>query len=547
VLHLVFLTLLVPAQQAAPASPPSADTVGRAYYHFLQARTLEGDNDISGAIDNYRQAIALLPGAATLRVELARLHERQNQPAAAEREVRAALESEPDHRGAHLLLGRIQASQLEAQPFATADASLLASAIDHLDRGLDGAPVDGETERSWLHLINLYIRQGNTANAVARAERVLDMLPDYPPGLRLLAKAHEAAGHDEDAAKVLSMLASIRPDGVESAIREADRLERTGRWAEAAAYWSQIVAADPGATIYRPRQAAALAASGNLADARAVLRVAARELPRSVRTWYLSALIEGQAGDAAAVEEAVGRIRAIDPSDGRAPLALARARAAQGDERGVIEVLAPRVERPHATDITSGIIVEMATVLRAAYDELDQAGRGIEALEDARRHVPKNEQLLFTLAAAYETNRRYDHAERTFRELIAANGTHAPALNYLGYMLADRGDKLPEALAFIQRALAIDEDNPAYLDSLGWAYYRLGQFEEAREPLERAARALPKVSVINDHLGDLYVQLKRYGDAAAAFERALAGDRDGVDAQLLERKRDRARELAGKS
>src|SRR5690606_37184533 len=113
--------------------------------------------------------------------------------------------------------------------------------------------------------------------------------------------------------------------------------------------------------------------------------------------------------------------------------------------------------------------------------------------------------LMFALASAYEENRRYDRAERTFRELIAANDAHAPALNYLGYMLAERGRKLEEALSFIERALAIDENNPAYLDSLGWAYFRLGRFDEAREPLERAAKALPNVSVINDHLGDLYL------------------------------------------
>ena len=114
-------------------------------------------------------------------------------------------------------------------------------------------------------------------------------------------------------------------------------------------------------------------------------------------------------------------------------------------------------------------------------------------------------------------------------------------------MLADRGQKLPEALGFIKRALAIDEDNPAYLDSLGWVYYRMGEFDNARAPLERAARQLPKVSVINEHLGDLYLQLKRYADAATAFDRALSGDRDGIDAAALEKKRDRARVLAGQS
>jgi tetratricopeptide (TPR) repeat protein len=111
-------------------------------------------------------------------------------------------------------------------------------------------------------------------------------------------------------------------------------------------------------------------------------------------------------------------------------------------------------------------------------------------------------------------------------------------------MLADRGQKLDEAVAFINRALALKADDPSYLDSLGWAFFRQRKFEEARPPLERAAKALPEVSFIQDHLGDLYVELKRYSDAAAAFDRALGGDREDVDVAAITNKRDRARELA---
>jgi tetratricopeptide (TPR) repeat protein len=541
----LLLAALVMAQQPAPtAAPASPETVANAYFQFLQARTLEGEDDISGAIDSYRQAIALLPDSAALRIELASLYARQGQIPDAEREVNAALRSEPGNRDAHRLLGGIQASTIEAQPATSTDAALLASAIDHLERGLGTGDIDDAVE---LLLGSLYLRQGDTSRAVARLTRVPPDARGYLSALRLLVRAHEASGRSREAGEVLSTLAKARPDSIEANARRADRLERTGRWAEAAALWSEIVSADPSGAIYRPRQAAALAAGGNIPDARVVLGVAARELPKSVRVWYLVALIEGQAGNAAAVDEAVTRIGEIDPSDGRGPLAAARARAVQGDARGVVRILAPRVERPDPTDISSGLIIEMAGVLSTAYESLQQSGRAVEALESARKHVPSNEQLLFSLAAAYEENRRYDHAERTFREIIAANDTHAPALNYLGYMLADRGQKLPEAVDLIKRALSIDEDNPAYLDSLGWAYFRLGQFEEAREPLERAARALPKVSVINDHLGDLYLQLKRYDEAAAAFERALAGDRDGLDPAAVAKKRDRARELAGKS
>jgi len=100
-------------------------------------------------------------------------------------------------------------------------------------------------------------------------------------------------------------------------------------------------------------------------------------------------------------------------------------------------------------------------------------------------------------------------------------------------------------VSLIQKALAVDDDNPSYLDSLGWAYYKQDKLEAATSPLERAAAALPDSSVIQEHLGDVYLKSKRYIEAAAAFDRALAGDRDGLDAPAVMKKRDRARALSG--
>ena len=88
----------------------------------------------------------------------------------------------------------------------------------------------------------------------------------------------------------------------------------------------------------------------------------------------------------------------------------------------------------------------------------------------------------------------------------------------------------------MQRALKIEPANPSFLDSLGWAYFRQGKLDLADAPLTQAAERLPTSSTVNEHLGDLRFKQERYEDAAAAFERSLAGDGDSIDRAKVEKK-----------
>ena len=95
-------------------------------------------------------------------------------------------------------------------------------------------------------------------------------------------------------------------------------------------------------------------------------------------------------------------------------------------------------------------------------------------------------------------------------------------LNYLGYMLADRGTRLDEALGYIRRAVALDPQNGAYLDSLGWVYYKMGNYELAEENLRRASERMGDDPTIHDHLGELYHE-DRSPEAGCHPLGALAG------------------------
>lgn len=172
---------------------------------------------------------------------------------------------------------------------------------------------------------------------------------------------------------------------------------------------------------------------------------------------------------------------------------------------------------------------------RALFDGGDRSG-AIALLEQAAKDTPKDTGTLFTLADVYADAGRSTDAERVLRQIVAAEPTNANALNYLGYLLATRGEQLDEAIRLVQRALAAEPDNGAYLDSLGWAHFRRGDLDEAEKYLVAAAKQLPENSEIQDHLGDLLVRRGRLADAVVAWSRALEGDGQDIDKAAIEKK-----------
>jgi tetratricopeptide (TPR) repeat protein len=128
---------------------------------------------------------------------------------------------------------------------------------------------------------------------------------------------------------------------------------------------------------------------------------------------------------------------------------------------------------------------------------------------------------LFVAGSLYERQKKYDKAEEAFHKVLADDPKNAGALNYLGYMLADRGTRLDEALGYIRRAVALDPQNGAYLDSLGWAYYKMGNYDLAEENLRRASERINNDPTVHDHLGELYMKTGRVKLAATNWERSL--------------------------
>jgi tetratricopeptide (TPR) repeat protein len=157
----------------------------------------------------------------------------------------------------------------------------------------------------------------------------------------------------------------------------------------------------------------------------------------------------------------------------------------------------------------------------------NQAKRGKEAAEAANfafNTAESNERkqiAKLTLATAQQETGDFASAETTLREILKQTPGNPIALNNLGYFLLERNERFEEALKLIQSAVKVDPTNPSYLDSLGWAYFKLGKFDEAEKHLKNAARRSPDSATILEHLGDVYQKQNKTELAKNAWQKAL--------------------------
>ncbi|HEX6162594.1 MAG TPA: tetratricopeptide repeat protein, partial [Vicinamibacterales bacterium] len=170
------------------------------------------------------------------------------------------------------------------------------------------------------------------------------------------------------------------------------------------------------------------------------------------------------------------------------------------------------------------------------YADQKRTEDALRMLERARQAFGDDQSLTMRIANVYEGGGRLGDAEKELRRLIADDPLNADAMNSLSYMFAEHNERLPEAVDLAQRALKVEPGNPAYLDTLGWALFKQGKFDEAAEPLGKAAAILTGNSVIQDHHGDVLARRGRTADAIAAWQRALAGDGESIDRAAIEKK-----------
>jgi tetratricopeptide (TPR) repeat protein len=148
----------------------------------------------------------------------------------------------------------------------------------------------------------------------------------------------------------------------------------------------------------------------------------------------------------------------------------------------------------------------------------------------------ENWPLYFSRGICAERMEDFDAMVADMEEALRLQPDQPQVLNYLGYSYVDRGENLDEALGMIQRAVAAAPGSGYIIDSLAWAYYRLGRYQDAVEPMERASLLEPVDPIVTDHLGDIYWSVGRTREAEFQWHRALSYGPTDKDATRIRAK-----------
>jgi tetratricopeptide (TPR) repeat protein len=157
----------------------------------------------------------------------------------------------------------------------------------------------------------------------------------------------------------------------------------------------------------------------------------------------------------------------------------------------------------------------------SVYQRAKKYDQAQSVLNTAIQRFPEQEQVYFLQGALHEKQKKYNDAEKAFRKALELENDDPAVLNYLGYMFAERGVRLDEAQSLVEKAVKAEPTNGAYLDSLGWVYFKQNRFQLAEDYLKKAIIFVNSDSSIHDHMGDLYFKTKRFDEARNEWNKSI--------------------------
>jgi len=465
------------------------------------------------------------------------------------------LEIEPASEEAHLVLA-----------FQLLEAGMLEESIEHMGQIL---ALGGELDFSVISARSQYLTPEQRGMLLAQFQLLHSRFPEHETLHYAVMQLLEQSDQHAQAMEELTAYKERHGNSARLTLMEAQLLLQLDQLDRTIALLEEGIETYPDNRLMRFNFGRILVQVGRLEEARVQFQQLAQMEPDDYETLYSLALLELELDSLDAARSYLIRILNagvrmneshyylgyIDENQGRAAEAIDHYLQVGTEftnflnaQRQAVRllVLEERFDEAHALVLSvSEGRPELEIVLVAVeVDALMNTGQleRADALLSATLGIyADNVDLLFARALLSDRQGNLARAEEDLRRIIALEPQNATALNQLGYTLADRTDRHEEALALLERAIAADPEDPAIIDSLAWAQYKLGRYEEALANLERAFAVFPDAEVAA-HLGEVLWMMGRHDDANRVWNEAL---RERPDSAILLNTIERLRNGAG--
>ncbi|TAJ26019.1 MAG: tetratricopeptide repeat protein [Nitrospirae bacterium] len=533
-----------PAIQPTPADP-------RAYYHFLLGYRAEQAQDADLAIREYLLALRGDPTSIFLKTRLAALYFSLGDIAAAVRFADRVAEAEVREVTTLVLIAGIYAGAGEADKALALYDRAIAQNPEHnesyfskgvllvnlkrleeaeqvFQQGIDKAK-DSPVGHYYLGRIAVEAKQFD--RAAASFERAISTNPTFEPAYIALAGVYESQRQREQAVAVYRKYLQVVNPHSKEVQQHIVRLYLNDKlYREALAELNDMLNRDPDDLDAQLRIGLIYGEIKDYPKAIAQLTkiLAVRPAELKVRD-YLALMYEEQKDYGNAIKAYEQNLR-LQPAyvDGHMHLGFLQYRL-----KHYPDAIA------HFTDAVklNPKQPEGHLLLGLAHLQAEQFALATQAFEEGIRLNPGNPDLHFNLGTAYDKLNRFDEVVKAMETALRLDPQHADALNYLGYSYTERGIKIEEAVSLIQRAVILKPNNGYYVDSLGWAFFKMGRLDEALAEMKRAASLVKDDPVIFEHLGEVYLQQNLVPEAREAWLHSL--ELDPANLKLMERFRER--------
>ena len=508
------------------------------------------NNVLELAIAEFEKIVALQPSSVEDRMVLGQLYTVKHDSKKAEQQFKTAQAIEPDSEEVVLNLARLYAESGDLQ---------------HAAKVIEDVPVNDRTSKMEFTLGAAYDQLKQPKDAIAAYQRALDMEPGDLHTMDALAQALLSNNQLDEAQKQYQLLAAADPENPEALVHISEIQRRQGKFEDALTTIRKARKLDPTSLEAGYNEGLLLDVLGRFDEATQTY-AAMVDLTSHANGAYT----DEEKNNRSIFLERLGAIYLEQNKPDQAIAAYQKMVDMGGDSslrgyQGQVDAYRGAKQFDKAIEVSRKAVDanpknrELKLMLAGELTDLDKADEGLsmakgllnnspedrvvwiaigqidvrlrrwkdaeDAFNKAEPLTTKKEDrtyLLFLRGELAERQKHYEPAEQLFRQALDLDPANAMTLNYLGYMLADKGMRLPEALKMIRKAVDLEPGNGAYLDSLGWIYFKMGEYELAEDNLRQAVERDQADPTVHEHMGDLYEKTGRIRQAAEQWQLAVS-------------------------